>query len=103
MVKMVILLERREDMSFEEFEEYYRTEHAPLVEEMDEVERYVIDFPTDPEKSAYDAVAELYFEDVGALSAGFGSEAGRAVEADAENFASDQTTLIVEESVQFDR
>jgi uncharacterized protein (TIGR02118 family) len=103
MVKMLILLDRKADMSFEEFREYYVEEHAPLVEEMDEVDRYVVDFPTDPEKSAHDAVAELYFEDVAALGTGFESEAGGAVQADADNFAAEQTTLIVEESVQFER
>lgn len=103
MVKMLILLDRKDDMSFEEFHEYYMEEHAPLVEEMDAVDRYVVDFPTDPEKSAYDAVAELYFEDVAALGSAFETDAGQAVQADAENFAADQTSLIVEESVQFDR
>ena len=103
MIKMLILLERREDMTYDEFEEYYMEEHAPMVERMPNVERYVNDLPTDPGRSAYDAVAELWFEDANALGAAFDSEAGQAVKADAEEFVADRTTLIVEESVRFDR
>lgn len=100
---MVILLERREDMSHEEFAEYWREEHAPLVAEMPDVERYSIGLPRDPADSAYDGVAELYFEDMAALAAAWGSEAGQTVEADADEFAADQTTMILEESVEFER
>jgi uncharacterized protein (TIGR02118 family) len=102
MVKMVILLDRKEGWSFEEFREYWLAEHAPLVEEMPNVQRYVTSFPTDPERADHDGMAELYFEDMAVLSDAFDSEAGQAVQADGDEFSETVGTLYVEEEVQFE-
>ncbi|NHX36595.1 MULTISPECIES: EthD family reductase [Halolamina] len=103
MVKMVVLLVRKESLSYEEFLTHWEEEHVPLVEELPGVERYVTSHPTDPEKSAYDGVAEVYFEDMGTLGAAFESGAGEALLADAEAF-SDQDVgevLYMEEETRF--
>jgi len=103
MVKMVVLLVRKESLSYEEFRSYWEEEHAPLVEELPGVERYVTSHPTDPEKSAYDGVAEVYFEDMATLGAAFDSDAGEALLADAEEF-SDQAAgevLYMDEETRF--
>jgi uncharacterized protein (TIGR02118 family) len=102
MVVMSILLDRREDMSHEEFVTYWREEHAPLVEAMPGLQRYAIRLPTAPERSSYDGVAELTFEDTETMRAAFESEAGQAVEADAEQFVGDDVTLVTEEEVVVD-
>lgn len=105
MIKMVIFVPRKEDMTHEEFREYYEDHHAPLAEDMPDLQKYVVDFPTDPGKAEYDALAELYFEDVADLGASFESEVGQEVQADAANFIDqeNQKTMIVEEMVQVDR
>lgn len=105
MIKQLILLNRADDTTFEEFEEYWLEEHAPLIDGMPGVESYSVDLATDPERSAYDGVAELYFEDMAALGEAWDSEAGEAAQADTANFvdADSQRMLIVEERVQFDR
>lgn len=103
MVKMVVLLVRKDSLSYEQFRTYWEEEHAPLVEELPGVQRYVTSHPTDPEKSAYDGVAEVYFEDIESLGAAFDTEAGDALLADAEEF-SDQDAgevLYMEEETQF--
>jgi uncharacterized protein (TIGR02118 family) len=87
MVKMVVLLVRTESLGYEEFLSHWENEHVPLVEELPGVQRYVTSHPTDPEKSAYDGVAEVYFEDMDTLAAAFDSEAGEALLADAEEFS----------------
>lgn len=87
MVKMVALLVRTESLGYEEFLSHWEEDHVPLVEELPGVQRYVTSHPTDPEKSAYDGVAEVYFEDMNTLAAAFDSEAGEALLADAEEFA----------------
>ena len=87
MVKMVVLLVRKPSLSYEEFLTHWEDEHVPLVEDLPGVERYVTSHPTDPEKSAYDGVAEVYFEDMETLGAAFDSEAGEALLADAEEFS----------------
>lgn len=104
MIKLVTLLVRRDDLSHQEFVDYWQTEHAPRAKEMPHVKKYVTDLPTDPEKSAYDGIAELYFEDVDALAEAFDSDTGQSVEADLQNFAKPDAapTMIVEEEVQLD-
>ena len=103
MVKMVVLLVRKESFSYEEFREYWEEEHVPLVEELPGVQRYVTSHPTDPEKSAYDGVAEVYFEEMDDLGAAFDSEAGEALQNDAAEFADQEAgdTLFMEETEQF--
>ncbi len=102
MVKMVVLLVRRASFSHEEFVTYWEEEHAPLVEDLPNVQRYTTSVPTDPAESAYDGIAELYFGDMAALGEAFDSEAGEALLADAAEF-SDQDAgevLYMEETVQ---
>ena len=104
MIKLVTLLVRRDDLSHQEFLDYWRTEHAPRAKEMPHVEKYVIDVPTDPEKSEFDGMAELYFEDMDALAAAFDSPTGQSVEADLQNFTEPDAgpTMFVEEDVLLD-
>lgn len=102
MVKMVALLVRKESLSHEEFATYWEEEHAPLVDDLPNVQRYVTSLPTDPEESAYDGIAELYFEDMAALGAAFESEAGEAVLEDAAEFSDQEAgdVLYMEETEQ---
>lgn len=102
MVKMVVLLVRVESLSHEEFVRYWEEEHAPLVEELPNVERYVTSLPTDPEESPYDGIAELYFEDMASLGEAFDSAAGETILADAAEFADQEAgeVLYMEEAEQ---
>lgn len=104
MIKMLIFVPRKEGMSFEAFRDYYDEEHGPLASELPNLRKYVVDFPRDPTKAEYDAVAELYFDDMGDLGAAFDSEVGQAVQEDAAAFIDqeNQRTMIVEESVYLD-
>lgn len=103
MVKMVALLVRAESLSHEEFVRYWEEKHAPLVEELPNVERYVTSLPTDSEESVYDGLAELYFKDMAALGEAFDSEAGEAVLEDAAEFSDQEAgnVLYMEEETQF--
>lgn len=93
MIKLVFSLRRREEMTREEFQRYWREQHAPLVERHAEalhIRRYVQvharDTPLDEavagargsESSFYDGVAELWWDSVEELMAAFSSDAGRA-------------------------
>ena len=64
--------------------------------------KYETSVPLDPERSEYDGVVELYFEDMGALQAAFESEVGQEVQADLENFVNpdEGPTLYLDETVQ---
>ena len=89
MVKVIILLARRDDLSREDFTRYTRDQHLPLVAKLPGLRRLVVNHvlpdPNGP-PPAYDAVAEDWFDDLAAMGAAFESPEGQAVIADASNF-----------------
>ena len=103
MRKLVNLLVRQDGLSHDEFVDYWLTEHAPMAEDLPGVRKYTTSVPADPEKAAYDGIAELYLEDDTSVGDVFASEAGQRIQADTENFLDDDAgeILVVEESVQF--
>jgi uncharacterized protein (TIGR02118 family) len=103
-LKLVELLVRKEGLTHAEFADYWLDDHSPVAAEMPGVEKYVTSLPTDPDRSEYDGVLELYFEDMDALRAAFDSEAGAETLADAEEFleVGAGPRMIVEETVQVD-
>jgi uncharacterized protein (TIGR02118 family) len=92
MVKLVFCLRRKPGMSREEFQQYWRDTHAPLVAGHAAalgIKRYVQSHTmTTPVNAAlrgsrggpeeYDGVAELWWDSIDALVAGSSSEAGQA-------------------------
>lgn len=105
MVKMVQLLERREDYTHEEFVERWQGSHADLAKDLPNLQTYTTSVPTDPERADYDGVVELYFEDMADVQKAFESETGQEVMADDAEFADVDAgpTLFVEETVQLDQ
>jgi uncharacterized protein (TIGR02118 family) len=89
MIKVVVLLPRRDDMSPDEFARYARDQHRPLLVKLPGLRRLVINHvlpdPNSP-PPAYDAVAEDWFNDLAAMGAAFASPEGQAVIADAPKF-----------------
>jgi uncharacterized protein (TIGR02118 family) len=88
-IKLVFVLRRKAPLSREEFQLYWREQHAPLVAERAEAigaKRYVqvhtLDTPLDGALrehrggEPYDGVAELWWESLEDLAAAFGDEAG---------------------------
>jgi uncharacterized protein (TIGR02118 family) len=93
MIKLVFNLRRREGMTREEFQRYWREQHAPLVKRHAEalhIRRYVQVHARDTaldealagargsEPRYYDGVAELWWESLEELVAAFSSDAGQA-------------------------
>ena len=91
MVKLVFCLRRREGLSREEFQRYWREHHAPLVRSWAPVmgvRRYVqlhtLDSPLNDALRAprdgpepYDGIAELWWDDEAALAASTNTAEGR--------------------------
>jgi uncharacterized protein (TIGR02118 family) len=92
MIKLVFALRRREDMTREEFQRYWREQHAPLVKRHADalhIRRYVqvhaldtdldeaIAGPRGSEPRVYDGVAELWWDSLEELVAAFSSDAGQ--------------------------
>lgn len=102
MIRAIVLLPRRDDLTPEEFARYGRETHLPLVTQLPGLRRLVVSRvlpdPNGPPPT-FDAVAEDWFDDLAALQAAFASPAGQAVMADAPNFLdmSQLQVLVVEE------
>ena len=92
MIKLVFALRRRQDLSRDEFQRYWRERHAPLVREHADtlgIRRYV-QTHTLPDgvhaalrmsrgaPEPYDGVAELWFDSLEALANGVASDDGQA-------------------------
>lgn len=86
MTKLVVAFERDGDVTTEELREYYREEHVPLVKELPDLQGYDVAFPRNPERSPFDGLAQLYFEDAAALGAAMDTEAAERMQADGANF-----------------
>jgi uncharacterized protein (TIGR02118 family) len=102
MLKVILLLHRREGMSVEDFRHYWRHTHAPLLLQLPGLRRLVFNYGRSDETGgapAYDGVSEDWFESAEALQLAFASPQGGAVAADAPNFldVSRIQTLVVEE------
>src|ERR1700694_3686509 len=62
----MVFVKRKPSMTDEAFKDYYLTKHAPAVRAFPEIKRYVVNYVVrslTPERSPYDSVAELWFED----------------------------------------
>jgi uncharacterized protein (TIGR02118 family) len=89
MVKVIVLLSRRSDMTRDDFDRYMRETHMPLVARIPGMRRLVVNWVLpDPNGRvpAYDAVAEDWFDDAQAMGAAFASPEGKAVVDDTPNF-----------------
>jgi uncharacterized protein (TIGR02118 family) len=107
-------LVRKDGMSHDEFREYWESNHSPLAKDIEGVVRYHTVYPTDPENSEFDGVAELYFETLEELHAALGSPGSRdydptkevaaAAREDVDNFLAieERPRLIGREVVQKD-
>jgi uncharacterized protein (TIGR02118 family) len=88
-VKVIVLMPRRGDMSREDFQQYLRETHLPLVTRLPGLRRLVVNWvlpdPNGP-PPAYDAVAEDWFDDPAAMGAALASPEGQAVVADVPNY-----------------
>jgi len=74
MIKIILAFKRREGMSAQEFKDYRRDVHAPLlfaIPEAKKIRRFVVNYPVAapgfPEPS-YDAVVEAWFDSLHELT-----------------------------------
>ena len=97
MIKLVFTIRRREGMTREEFQRYWREQHAPLVTRHAEtlrIRRYVQTHARETaldavmagargsEPGVYDGVAELWWDSLEDLAAAASSDAGQAAAAE---------------------
>jgi uncharacterized protein (TIGR02118 family) len=84
MYRIMSFLKRRPQLERAAFFDWWRNHHVPLVVKVPGLKRYCISLDVDDAPdSAFDGVAELWFDDAEAFAAGFAGEAGTAARADA--------------------
>jgi uncharacterized protein (TIGR02118 family) len=96
MIKAVILLKRRDDMSLRDFADWMLKEHVPLALKLDGLKRYKVNIARDADND-YDGVSELWFDSEDAMLAAYGSDHGKAVAADSMAHVKDRRRIVVDE------
>jgi uncharacterized protein (TIGR02118 family) len=106
MIKLVMMVRRKSDLTVEQFRDHYERVHAPLaLSILTPLRAYARSYPEKPLSGAapdFDAITELWFEDEEALRATMaiaGSRAGNALREDEETFMdrAATTAMIVKE------
>lgn len=95
MTKVLVLLHKRGDLSWEEFQRYWREQPRPIAVRLPGLKKYEENVAPQVGGLPY-AVAELYFEDQDAFQAALASPEGQAALADLANFVDlDKTGMTV--------
>ncbi|MDH4565174.1 EthD family reductase [Pseudomonas sp. BN414] len=107
MVKLILLVKRKQSLSFEEFRSYYESNHAPLAASTlpylrNYCRNYLQAFPGQDEP-VYDCVTEFWFDDAEGLSETLKfahSSEGQFLAVDEDKFMdrSSMKTYIIDES-----
>lgn len=95
--KAVILLRRRDDMTPEQFRQWWLLDHAPLAARLPGVRRIVFNVAADNDD--VDGVSELWFDSEEAFTAAYATELGQQVAADSMAHVCSRTRLFVTEHV----
>lgn len=99
MVKLIGLIRKRPDLTFEVFRDHWLGTHAQLARQLPGLRRYtvnIIDRARYP-ASAYDGFSELWFDSQEALDSAFAPPAVDALAADIPRFIGELTRVVVEE------
>jgi uncharacterized protein (TIGR02118 family) len=103
MLKFMVVVYRRPDLTPEEFRRHFEQVHGPLAKQLPGLKKYVQNYAcADPERESpgWDAIVELYFDNWEAMEAAWASPQGAASDADLPVFADmTRTTWSVVEEV----
>lgn len=85
MLKFMVVLYRRPDISQEQFRRHLREVHGPLAKKLPGLKKYVQNYVSDDTKRehpGWDAIVELYFDDREVMDKAWDSPEGAASDAD---------------------
>ena len=104
MLKFMVMLYRRKDLSPSQFAKHLREIHGPLARKLPGLRKYVQNYPVQDAKRnppAWDAIVELYWDDRDAMEAAWRSPEGAASDADLPLFVDmERTSWSVVEEVE---
>jgi uncharacterized protein (TIGR02118 family) len=98
--KFMVLINKLEDISFEEYERYFFEEHLPYVLRIPGLRAYKVNLrhPED-EDAPYDGISEFWFDDRAAFDEAMASPETEATLADAATFLMPPQIFLVDERV----
>jgi uncharacterized protein (TIGR02118 family) len=85
MLKFMVVLYRRQDLSQEQFRRHLKEVHGPLAQKLPGLKKYVQNYVSEDAKReapGWDAIVELYFEDRESMEKAWDSPQGAASDAD---------------------
>jgi uncharacterized protein (TIGR02118 family) len=94
-MKVMVGLVRREDMSRDDFQQWWIDEHAPLARTLPGVRR--IRFNVLDEDAPFDGIAELWFDSAEAADAAYATAIGKAVAADSIAHVASRVRMLADE------
>ena len=104
MLKFMVVLYRRPDLTFAQFRRHLEEVHAPLVKELPGIKKYSQNYVCpDPKRKlpGWDAIVEVYFDTWDAMEAAWNTPQGAASDTDLPAFADlSRTTWSVVEEVK---
>jgi uncharacterized protein (TIGR02118 family) len=96
MFKAIILLKRGENMSHDEFEQWWLVDHSGKAAQLPGVRKIVFNLADDG--SAYDGVSELWFDSKEEFESAYATEIGKGVAADSLAHLSARERMFVTEN-----
>jgi uncharacterized protein (TIGR02118 family) len=99
MLKIVSVIKRRPDLTFEQFIEHWQQRHPAFVTQLPGLRRYIQNpaVPHPRRTWPWDGMAELWFDDMRAIKLAFESPAADRVREDEQNFIGEQQWFIATE------
>lgn len=104
MLKFVVVLHKRSELSDAQFRDFLRSVHGPMALRLPGLRKYVQNYPAaDPNRPAphWNAIVELYWDNREAMEAAWVAPEGQRATADLEAFADlSQTSWSVVEEIE---
>ena len=98
MIKVMVFLTKRDDLSRDEFRAHWRDPHGAIALRMPGLRRYIQNHAL-ADGAEHDGVAEMWFDDQPALAAAFSSPAAVEAAQDSAHFIATTKIIIVDELV----
>lgn len=102
MLKIVALVEKRADLTWEEFVDYWDEEHVEPISKLPNLRKYTIAPAIDHENAPYDGIAELYFETTDDIREAFTDELEAEIREDEDRFLDAVETFVAAEQTQLE-
>ncbi len=101
MFKAMILLKRKEGLSFDDFKNWWLNDHAVLVRQLPGLRRCVVNLAEGDGAGLYDGCSELWFDSEADFTAAYATEIGQSVAADSLSKVTKRDRLLVREEEVF--